>query len=162
MHKIGLLAIILFLTSCEFGEEKKAVPADGTSKVDRFFPRFPDQQFEFICLGDETSVIIEKLEKEGYELKPDHQNQFRNELKEIEVIIPETNAVNSFRVFLYNKYDITCYEEFVTFFSSRSKTKNLSNEFSVFEFETEEMEFTITIFQQPDFIRLNYELKTQH
>ena len=161
MWRLSVLVVILF-TSCIDTSDEPAEPADGSNKVDRFFPRFPDQQFEFICLGDETKKVIEDLNKNGYELKADQQNQFRNDARQIEIILPQADIVYSFRVFLFKKYDISCYEQFLIFFTRWAKSKSISDEFSVFDFETEEQDFSITIFHQPDFIRLNYELKIAH
>jgi hypothetical protein len=161
--RVSRLFVLLFaLSSCMGDHIEDAAPADKSTEVYRYFPYFPDQHFDVIKLGETTAEVESKLRNNGYKAKLNQPGQFKNEAKQIEVILPEAPTIQSFRVFLYRENDIADYDDFVDYFSKSSATKSISNEFSVFDFETLEQDFTISIFKQPDFLRLNYELNTSH
>ena len=132
------------------------------TRIDSLFPHFPSQQFISIELGDELELFQEKLNTEGFKLKAEQSNHYINKELEAELVLPELGGSDQFKVFLFAEQDLEASEDIKDFFSKSAVAKNVSNDFSIFEFETQTKDFSITLFQQSDFLRLHFELKTTH
>jgi hypothetical protein len=157
---IPFIFLFVLFYGCHSAKEENPNSADDASGIMRHFPNFPENHFKEIRLGDETENTSVQLEKNGFKRIEDQPNHFQSE--EMEIILNEGPKLNAFRLFLFNSKDIEEQQEMIDFFSKEAKSKSISKEFSAFEFETADQVFSITIFIQPDFIRLNYELKTSH
>lgn len=132
------------------------------NEIDIFFPDFPECQYKTLALGDSVQVLIEHLRKEGY-LEFNHQRgHWKNEKSETEVILPDAPVAYEFKVFFYSIRDINKSEKFKHFFEDRATESHFGNEFSVYKVSGSSKEFNVTLFEQPEFLRLNFELKSKH
>jgi hypothetical protein len=152
-----LLSLLLF--ACSADETENKIKSE-TGRLENYFPNFPEVQFQNIQLGDSMNYIRGILETEEYCAKIARPNHFKSLDSEVEIILPESDVLNNFKVFFYHEDDIEQKEQFLSFFSENSEEESTSNEFSYFTFKTQKAHFSITLFEQEDFLRLNFELKT--
>lgn len=126
----------------------------------KYFPGFPGTHFQHVVLGSSLFVAKTTLEEKGYHPKDDQSNHYVNEQHETEVILPDSDLLYNFKVFFFAEEDINNVSEFKELFSTNAVEEHASEEFSIYKFNSISQEFSITLFQQADFIRLNYELKS--
>ena len=150
----------LVLIACSPSKEENE--ASELTGVATFFPDFPKKQYKSLVLGDSIQKIEVLLAESGYEEQKNNQRHWKNESWQTEVILPESDIMYEFKVFIYDEKLIGQGEEFKSFFEQRSSQASSGREFSVFYFTSSKASFNVTLFEQPKFIRLQYELKSSH
>lgn len=151
------LAVILF--GC--GDENSN--SENTERVllaDIYFPNFPKAHFQGLILGSQYTAATKTLEDQGYSQKENQQTHYVNDELQIEVILIQNSLLQSFKVFFFNEEDLVRIDEFRNFFGQIAMEEFPSRDFCVYNFKNSTQEFSVTMFIQPDFIRLHYELQS--
>ena len=150
----------LLMIACSSGsvEERE----DELTGIAVFFPKFPEKHYKSLTLGDSIQKIEYHLGDEGYEEQVDNPFHYKNNNWQTEVILPDTDIIFEFKVFIYNEKYLTKANEFEEFFEQRAIESSFGEAFSVFSFVSKKRDFQVTLFEQPEFIRLHYELKSSH
>lgn len=161
MVKQLFFIFLLALVACQ-SEHANEPSAEEEVGILRFFEKFPEIQFMEIRLGESTHGMSEHLTKKGFEKKEDVSVWLLNEKEGVEIIMPNEEKINSMKVFINNENDIQESKRLVDFLRQKATSSKVSADFSFFEFENSNQYFSLTLFEQPEFIRLSYQLKTAH
>ena len=102
------------------------------------------------------------LDEKGFELTQEESLRFNHTQEEVEVIIQDGPMLYAMKVFIYNPTDIKESERLNQLFLDHALENSSNSEFSYYLFHGNDKEFSLTMFTQPDFIRLEYELESSH
>jgi spore coat protein CotF len=113
-------------------------------------------------MGQKTEFAVANLQNAAYVVKSDQPQHHLNEANNVEVVIPDSDVLMGFKVFLMDEKDIQQRSIISEFFDKHSVSSEKSETFSVYAFKSENLEFTTSLFAQKEFLRLNFELKSSH
>ena len=162
MRFLLVILIGISIVGCSAKPEPASEEITDPNSIKRFFKDFPEKQFLDVTLGEELAANIEGIVAYNYQKSPDQPNHFVNNQTNIEVVFADADITNAFKVFFYNDNEIGQAQEFSDFFTDQAISTSQSAAFSVFEIETLENDFSVTLFEQQDFLRLSFELKRKH
>ena len=160
VRNLIFISSLLFLFSCAGGDPNDA--PKGDPGIMRFFEKFPRSQFMDLQLGSPIEEAKGYLAENGFELTEEESLRYKHEQEEIEVIIPDGQNIYSMKVFIYNPTDIKEADKLDRLFLDNASENSSNPEFSYYLFHGNNNEYSLTMFTQPDFIRLEYELKSSH
>ena len=159
MKKLIVFLAPLFFVACSGDSSDESVEKDTIAN--QYFKGFPGMHFqETIILSSTYTVVGKRLGEQGYEQKEEQTLHFVNNELQTEVILGEDDLIWDFKVFFFSEKDLERAIEFRDFFSKNAAEEFPSNDFCVYTFEYFAQVFSVTLFEQPDFIRLHYELKS--
>jgi len=153
---------LLFIVSC--GGNKTG---NSSENVELFpaFDDFPDSLFYGINFGQTINETEEELLVLGFELKDSSGSKyFVNKIDSTEFILSDKSDLVSFKVFLYSAHYLSKKQQLLNRFEINSSESSLSEEFSVFYYELDNVDFKLSIFSphsgpsgQKDYLRLSFE-----
>jgi len=156
------LVTIVGMTGCAGNTTKRHTelsPADPLAA----FGDFPDSLFYGIYWNQPLNESQQSMHVNGFELVDSSGAwTFYNEEDSTSVIVPYESKVHSLKLVLRSKGYRTNQERLMTGFESAAITAAQSPEFSSFSFDLKNLDFKLTAFIQPDFIRLNFELEKHY
>lgn len=158
--KYLILALIPFLIFSCAGNDHSDSENEIETIGDKYFPQFPSKQFHDVIFGRSFTEAESALKDHGYSSKDEQPNHFVNDNLQTEVILCENDLLQEFKVFFFNQEDLKSADEFRALFSKHANEEFPSPEFCVYNFNYLSKAFSVTLFEQPDFIRLNFELKS--
>lgn len=158
MRIVGALALLALMISCSGSSETDE--AEQRTFTEEYFPQFPGLHFRNVALGTTDFVAKTTLEKEGYREKSGHTLHFENTNDQTEVVFPDDDLLYSFKVFFFAEEHLAKAEEIKSLFDQYAVEAHTSDSFSVWSFDTIAIQFKITLFEQPELLRLHYELKS--
>ncbi len=159
--RIGLL--INILCACNDSESNSFILNEQGEYVPVFadFDNFPAQQYLTLSLGDTNEEIVRKI---GYlKVEPIAVTEvfhFYFPTDSTEIIIPDTPLITEISIFLKGRYYLENEPHFYGFFKAFASNSVHDLNFSIFEFSTERLNYKMSYFRQPDFIRLHFTLRT--
>lgn len=161
MKRSVFLFIFMCLFSCnqELNEQEETV-----SEVELLFPNFPDQPFLNINFESLTLDVFDVLKRQNYQEKQNQVNHYINEVDNIVVIIPESEKLGNFKIFFFDKNEqfLDDLDHFFTKRAKKTSKKVTSQEFTYYEFDTYKHNFTATIFEMENALRINFNLIKKH
>lgn len=158
-RQVLVSASLLFLLSCGSAD----VGNDTETKVPDQFPAFddfPDSLFYGVNFGQSVQETETELLSLNFELNDSSGSKyFVNKSDSTEFILPDKNKLTSFKVFLYSSHYLENKQLLLNRFEINASETSLSDEFSVFQFELDSVDFKLSVFAQSDYLRLNFEEK---
>lgn len=160
-----LIILLLLFARCQNPTDDKTV----TSNIEvvqsnlSSFDLFPALQFEQIQLGksmEETQIAITSMPVEV--LAKNEVVHYYLPFDSTEIVIPTTSTLNEFKVFLRSKKYLNRKVDLINLFKENAIENSSHSSFNVYLFETENMRFKVTCFEQESFIRLHYTLLSSH
>ena len=159
-HTFFSLCLFLFFTSCSSDESVNS-NSDEESVEAQYFPNFPDSPFLSIEFGEPMKVVEAKLEKEGLREQDFQKGDWRTDDENVEVLIDETDLLGNFKLFFFNQND-SFLEDLEGFFNEKNKKVTKNDNFAIYNFNSLSEEFTVSVFQYDNVIRLEYKLTLSH
>jgi len=160
LKKIGQVLIsvsLLFLLSCGGSESQN----NTELKVPDQFPAFddfPDSLFYGINFGQSIQETEQELIELGFDLNDSAgAKYFIQKNDSTEFILPDKNKLSSFKIFVYSQTYIKHKKDLLDRFKTSSVGNNLSDEFSVFQYELDNVDFKLSVFAQEEYLRLSFE-----
>jgi hypothetical protein len=147
--------LMLFIVSCGDAEF-----ADNQEKPNLFpaFDDFPDSLFYGVNFGQTIEETEKDLIPRGYQIKDSSGSMyFYNDSDSTEFILPDKSTLSSFKIFLRSTHYLNHTKELLECFKTSSVSHDLSDEFSVFQYESEVSDFKLSVFSQSDYLRLSFE-----
>ena len=161
--RILLLALVVQSPSCS--DQAANNTTTTTSREVRFpaFTNFPEKQFEDLSLGMETDRFKQTLQRSGFDVEPqtDSNQYYRSADSTLIILSGDQPIVKSFKVFLYAELYRTGFDDLTSFLGEHAHEKAQNHLFASFQINGKTNRFGLTIFLQPDFIRLLFTLKYQ-
>lgn len=157
-----LLVLLLIQFGCGNSEESD-IDQNETQHNYSNFPNFPISQFHTIKLGDELSKVENQLILiGGKEIAIDETVYYLIESDSTEILIPNKDIVNHFKVFLRSNTYLKDETNFRATLAEKADRIMEDSTFTIFYFESNPSPFKLTYFVQPAFIRLNFTLIEIH
>ncbi|UKN00593.1 hypothetical protein K6119_12720 [Paracrocinitomix mangrovi] len=157
-----ILTVLLLVITVGCGSESENTESQKQEGALVHFNDFPEYQFDGIKLGDDLKSGQHFLADNGYEEKTNQVGHFWNDSLQIEVILSDEVRINQFKVFFFEEETVQNADVLKNFFTEKAKSSSLSEEYSVFEFESENSKFSLTLFSQNDILRIQFQLKSSH
>lgn len=158
MRSFLVVAVLLLLNGCknhqapESGAEPDELPG---------FAHFPDTLFYGICWNAPTVDARNRLVENKFDLIDSSGTwRYQNVADSTEVLLPQEADVRAFKVCLYSQVYLRNEDKLMLLFENSASTKEISPFLSVFEYDLSNERFKLSVFVQPELIRLNFELKT--
>ncbi|NOQ75825.1 MAG: hypothetical protein GQ574_27720 [Crocinitomix sp.] len=127
------------------------------------FEFFPDSQFKSICLGESKENLENRIANMPVEMMAEEEvSYFYFPADSVEMILPMDPVLNEFKVFLKGSSYLENSAEFRIFLGESAKESAFDEDFPVYYYETEELAYKLTYFEQPEFIRLHFILLNIH
>lgn len=157
--RVLFLGFFLFLISCGNSETKNGTETEAPNQFPAF-DDFPDSLFYGINFGQSNQEAESQLIKQGFILTDSSGSKyFLNQSDSTEFILPDKSKLSSFKVFLYSAHYLTNKQALMNRFDINASESSLSDEFSVFRYELDSVDFKLSVFAQEDYLRLNFEEK---
>ena len=122
------------------------------------FDDFPDSLFYGVNFGQTIEEIENELIPVGYQIKDSSGSMyFYNDKDSTEFILPDKSTLSSFKIFLRSTHYLSHTKELLECFRTSSASSDLSDEFSVFQYESVGVDFKLSVFSQRDYLRLSFE-----
>ncbi|MBK9190612.1 MAG: hypothetical protein IPM77_03410 [Crocinitomicaceae bacterium] len=161
MSRIVAIAVLFSaFVSCTSDEQSSELKTDSSKDPLEAFNDFPDSLFHGIYFGQTTEETTRWLDNHHFRLL-DSSGLWRyiNDVDSTEFLVPLTPELRSFKIIL-NGYDyLNGVNGLKALFQAESVSADFSSEFDIYEFVTGKNEFKLSVFKQPEYIRLNFELK---
>ncbi|MFT5819571.1 MAG: hypothetical protein ACI8ZM_000796 [Crocinitomix sp.] len=159
----------LFLFSCSESnpsdnQNNSLIETEGVaSHLYAAFDDFPTKQFKTLCLGESKENLEKQIANMPVEVMAEEEaTYFYFPADSSEMILPMETALNEFKVFLKGRTYLDNPGKFQTFLSDKTTELALDEDFPVYYYKTEKIDFKITYFEQPNFIRLHFILLKIH
>lgn len=155
--RILVASFIFFLFSCGNNESENN---QEIKTPDQFpaFDDFPDSLFFGINFGQSNQETQQELFVHGFVLTDSSGSKyFLNRSDSTEFILPDKNKVTSFKIFLYSMHYLANKQALLNRFDINASESSLSDEFSVFQYELDSVDFKLSVFAQSDYLRLSFE-----
>lgn len=122
------------------------------------FTDFPDSLFEGLYLGQPLADARNNLLQNGFEAV-DSSGSFNywRQGDSIEVIVPDAAKIRTLKIMLHSTACLAAKQRLLNGFSASAERARQSAQFSVFDYQCNDLDFKLTVFSQKDFIRLNFE-----
>lgn len=149
-----VLLTLLCFSSCGNAEkdsnnEKEKVPFPA-------FENFPEKQFENLALDQETERAIRLLETSGFVKRETSQANFYRSNDSTEIVLNVDRKLHSFKVFLRSSYYLEDPSRLVEFFGKSARSSSSSEDYHVYEFQTNQLRFKLNLFAQKEFLRMSF------
>ena len=154
---ILFLILFSFLFSCGNTENENEI-----KEVEQFpaFDDFPDSIFYGVNFDQSIQETETELFALGFELNDSSGSKyFVNKNDSTEFILPDKNKLSSFKIFLYSNHYLTNKQLLLNRFEINASEGSLSDEFSVFQYDLDSVDFKLSVFAQSDYLRLSFEEK---
>lgn len=124
------------------------------------FNDFPDSLYHGIYFGITTEETTNWLDDHNFRLL-DSSGLWRyvNDIDSTEFLVPFTPELRSFKIILNGSDYLKGVNDLTALFQAKAVSADFSSEFDIYEFVTGKNEFKLSVFKQPEYIRLNFELK---
>ena len=153
-----LIIILIFATSlhsCSSSSSNKESSEEQTDLSFTEFKHFPNKVFLEISMGIELEGVTETLLSKGYEKKyGDDSKYYYNINDSIEVVFPEYDNINEFRILLKSERFLSKREDFKSFLGENASKMSKNRELLIFEYRDIEHPIKLNYFEQEDYIRL--------
>ena len=157
VSRVLAFSFLFFLISCGNSETESGAETEAPDQFPAF-DDFPDSLFYGVNFGQSNQETELELLTDGFELTDSSGSKyFLNKTDSTEFILPDRNKLTSFKVFLYSTRYITNKQALMNRFDISASESSLSNEFSVFQYELDSVDFKLSVFAQEDYLRLNFE-----
>jgi len=156
-RQILFLVLLLVLFSCgNSGSQSN----NEIKPPDQFpaFDNFPDSLFYGINFRQSIQETEQELIALDFELNDSSGSKYFVCKKDsTEFILPDINKLSSFKIFVYSQTYLNHKEDLLNRFKTNSVSNNLSDEFSVFQYELDSVDFKLSVFAQEEYLRLSFE-----
>ena len=130
---------------------------DKTENPYTEFSNFPQDQFKTICLGETNDNLKVKIGNMPVEIIAQEEVfYFPFPADATELILPGDPTLTEFKVFLKSRTYLQNTIQFQDFLGETAKDIATDDMFPVYYYETEKVDFKLTYFEQPEFIRLHF------
>lgn len=157
ISRVLAFSSLFFLISCGNSESENS---PETEAPDQFpaFDDFPDSLFYGVNFGQTVQETETELLSLNFELNDSSGSKyFVNKLDSTEFILPDKSKLTSFKVFLYSSHYLKNKQTLLNRFEINASETSMSEEFSVFQFVLDSVDFKLSVFSQQDYLRLNFE-----
>lgn len=169
MNRVRLLPtlfygiICLFLQACSeniLTENQDNNLYRGGEKTENLFPafdQFPEKQFKTLCLGESQKNLEKQISNMPVEIMAEEEDSyFYFPADSSEIILPMDVTLNEFKVFLKGNSYLENSANFRKFLGEKSTKSALNEDFPLYFYETNLIDFKMTYFKQETFIRLHF------
>ena len=158
--QILLFSIIYLIASCSSDTEAQEEQEDSEGVL-AFFSELPAHPFENLTFESDLSIVKEQLKNVGYKESQIQPFHFDNPTENIEIILQDTEKLTSFKIFIFDRKK-KFYDDLVALFDKKCTKQSKNSNFIVYEFNTNIHEYSGTIFEMENGIRITFNLKTSH
>lgn len=153
------------MLSCNDNENDETT-SDNPVQTTVIFPDladFPQQQFKTVELNTDRLAIIDRLKQMPVELIAEEEvAHFYFPADSTEIILPNATVINEFKVVLRSSLYLNETSELNGLFKENSTETRSDSTFSIYSYSTQRYDFKVSVFTQPQFIRLHYQLINSH
>lgn len=157
MNRVCILfGFILLLVACTNNDTPNTKEANATALFPEFenFPKslYYDLTFDF----DDTQINTFLIEHEFILSSEAGSSYYVRAIDSTQLILPAKGNLNSFKLVLKGQKYLANFNELLEIFKSSSSEASLGKDFSIFTVTDKAEGFKLTVFSQPDFIRLHF------
>ena len=127
------------------------------------FSNFPTSQFKSISLGESFVKTERKIITMPITVMADEEaGYFYFPRDSTEIILPKSTILSEFKIFLKSRLYLDDIDAFRQFLSQSAIKEDSDAHFSIYYYETEKVNFKITLFYQSNFIRVHFLMTDSH
>jgi hypothetical protein len=162
-----IFSLVLFACSdnskADVQENNTSLAEENTVHPYPAFLNFPEKQFKSIYLGETCDQLENEIAKLPVEvIAEEEDNYFYFPADSTELIVPNTIVLNEFKVFLRSRNYLDNYSEFDRFLADLATDEAVDDTFTVYYYETAKADFKLTLFSQPNSIRIHFLMTKLH
>lgn len=156
MKQAFSILLIVMMSSCG-NNGSTEVSAKGDDPL-YMFKDFPDSLFLGLYFDQPTKDSRQNLEQNNFELI-DSSGAWRywNQEDSNEVILPATEHLHSFKLMMKSSEIFRSIDLLHDRFKRNASSAQRSADFSIYNYEQKTASFKLSVFEQQDLIRLNFE-----
>lgn len=152
---VGFLVAFAFF-SCQSSHEENE--KEHLQNEASYFSHFPEHPFLNLCFNEELEKQKELLKSKGFEF---NESLSAINQEEITVILEETDKLNNFKVLFLNQKP-SFFEETCQFFEKNASKSDKNDHFATFEIRSQKDQYSVSVFEFNQLVRLHYKLKSTH
>ena len=152
------ISILLLVVMCACGSSGSTEVSEAVDDPFYMFDDFPDSLFLGLYFDQPIEDSRKNLAQNNFELI-DSSGSWRywNQLDSNEVILPATESLHSFKLMMKSSEIIESIDLLHDLFKRNASSVERSTDFSIYNYEQKTSTFKLSVFEQKDLIRLNFE-----
>ena len=162
MNRFFLLLplLTLLLNSCSSGTSQEGLSDNLSRDPLAAFSHFPDSLFNGLHFDQPFADACDDLQQNSFTCI-DSSGAFRyyKQSDSTEVVLPYQQRLSGLKVILRSASYRNHQSRLLQAFALTSADKQATADFSIFSYDLATIDFKLTVFTQPGFIRLNFELE---
>lgn len=163
----SIISLILYSCSGNDAVENQPntdqLPQDKTESPFPDFSNFPRDQFKTICLGETNDNLKIKIGNMPVEVIAEEEvSYFHFPADSTELILPGDQTLTEFKIFLKSRAYLQSSLQFKEFLGETAHEIVTDDQFPVYHYKTDKIDFKLTYFEQPTFIRMHFILVKSH
>lgn len=153
-----VISILLIVIVCACVNPNSAEVSETVNDPFDMFDDFPDSLFLGLYFDQVIKDSQQNLEQNKFELI-DSSGSWRywNQEDSNEVILPATEHLHSFKLMMKSSEIVRSVDLLHDLFKHNATSVQRSADFSIYNYEQKTSSFKLSIFEQKDLIRLNFE-----
>jgi hypothetical protein len=151
-------SIIFIIMACACGDSDSTQVTEVGDDPLYMFNDFPDSLFLGLYFDQPIEESRKNLEQNNFELI-DSSGSWRywNQQDSNEVILPEGESLHSFKLMMKSSEIIETMDLLHDLFKRNASSVQRSTDFTIYNYEQKTSTFKLSVFEQKDLIRLNFE-----
>lgn len=150
--------VLLAAMACSCGNTNSIVIPEAVDDPLYVFNDFPDSLFLGLYFDQAIEDSRQNLEQNHFELIDSSGSwRYLNNQDSSEIILPSTEHLHSFKLIMKSAETFKSIELMHALFNRNASSAERNADFSIYSYEQKASSFKLSVFEQQDLIRLNFE-----